>query len=194
MDFFSGLAAFPGIILGVAVSRSLTGLAYLVVNRSRVTWSWPFVAWGLFFIIACASQWYYFLADWANLPYYTIYEFFFTLAEPMILFFISALMFQSLPPSGQIDLWDHFDRARPWFLTLASIYTVLYIVDAYVLTKKMGSPLVSSMPAGQAILTLVIAVLLGVGAFLGNRTFHRLLFPIVLILFVILNTFFVPGT
>ncbi len=191
MDWFSGMAVFPGIILGLAVSRALTGLAFLVVNRGRVTWSWPPVAWGLFFIIVSANYWWTLLANWGYLDNYTIYEFFYLLASPMALFFMAALLFQSLPPSGQIDLWGHFDRVRPWFFTLAGIHVVLYVVDGYFLARSTGTSFVSTLPVGQLIITLVIAALVGAGAFLRNRTFHRLLFPIVLILFVILYKFFV---
>jgi uncharacterized membrane protein len=191
MDWFSGMAVFPAIILGLAVSRTLTGLAYLVGNRSRVTWSWPPVAWGLFFIITSASYWWNLLAGWGYLENYTIYEFFYMLASPMTLFFMASLLFQSLPPSGQIDLWDHFDRVRPWFFTLAGIHVVLYVVDSYLLARKTGTSFLSQQPVGQLIITLGSAALVGVGAFLRNRTFHRLLFPIVVILFVVLYRFFV---
>jgi hypothetical protein len=190
MDWFSAIAVFPGIILGLAVSRTLTGLAYLVVNRSRVTWSWPVVAWGLFFIIASANYWWGFLRNWAYLESYNIYEFFYMLASPLTLFFIAALLFQSLPPSGQIDLWDHFDRVRPWVLTLGSIHVVLFVVDAYFVAKEGGWIFLSVLPVSQMVITLVIAALVGAGAFLGSKTFHRLLFPIVLVLFVILYTVF----
>ena len=191
MDWFSGMAVFPGIILGLAVSRTLTGLAYLVVNSGRVRWSWPPVAWGLFFIIVSANYWWNLLANWGYLKNYTINEFFYLLASPMTLFFMAALLFQSLPPSGQIDLWDHFDRVRPWFFTFAGIHVVLYVVDSYLLARNTRTSFVSTLPVGQLIITLAIAALLGVGAFLGSKTFHRLLFPIVLILFIVLYRFFV---
>lgn len=190
---FSNLAAFPAIILGLAVSRTLTGLAYLVVNRERVTWSWPVVGWGLLFIIAYANHWWNFLLYWGDLPLYYVYDFFYMLASPLVLFFVAALLFQSLPPSGQIDLWDHFDRVRPWVLTLASIHVGLYVVDAYFVAKEAGWVFLSVMSVSQIIITLVITALLGVGAFIGSRTYHRLLFPTVLILFVILYTFFGGG-
>ena len=189
MDWFSGMAVFPGIILGLAVSRTLTGLAYLVGNRSRVMWSWPPVAWGLFFIIASANYWWNLLAGWGNLDNYSIYQLFYMIASPMALFFIAARLFQSFPPSGQIDLWDHFDRVRPWFFILASIHVVLYVVDSYLLAINTRKPFLSLQPPDELVITLVIAAVLGVGAFLRSKTFHRLLFPIVLILFVVLYRF-----
>jgi hypothetical protein len=191
MYFFPMLAVFPSIVLALGVSRILAGLAYLVVHRRRVTWSWPVVAWGLFFIVASVAQGWNFLLSWSNPDSYSIYNYLYMLASPAILFFIASLMFLSLPEAGQIDLWDHFDRVRPWVFVLAVIHALAYFLDAYLVAGRTGTTFVTQMPVSQAIMTLVIAALVGVGAFLSSKTYQKLLFPVVFVLYVILYAFFV---
>jgi hypothetical protein len=189
MDFFSNLAVFVSLILAVAISRGLEGMAYLIGQRSRVTWNWVFITWGIFFVVACATQWWDFIANWRLSPSFSLYEFLFMLASPIVLFFLPAVLFHSFPQAGPIDLWAHFEGVRAWVYTLAAVHVSLYVVSSAILAAKKGMPFFSEMPVAQLVATLAIAALLQAGAFVRRRPYDRSVVIVVVALFVILYAF-----
>ena len=140
MYLFSNLAVFVSLILAVAISRGLEGMAYLIGQRTRVTWNWVFITWGVFFIVACAAQWWDFIANWRLSSSFSLYEFLFMLASPIVLFFLPAVLFHSFAQTGPIDLWAHFEGVRVWVYSLATVHVFLYVVSSAILAAKKGVP------------------------------------------------------
>ncbi len=188
MNVFSTLGVFISLILAVAISIGLSGMAYLIGHRKRVTWTWVFIVWGIFFVIDSATYWWDFIATWRDLPSYFIYEFWFMLASPLTLFLLSALMFQSFPSTGQINLWARFEDMRPWFYTLAAIHALLFVASQAFVAVKKSTPFAEQMSVSQVVMTVVIATLLQAGAFIRSRAYHRIVVIIVVALFGILYT------
>jgi len=184
MNLFAGFATFISLIEAIALSRILIGLAYLIEQKHRVTWSWVFVTWGIFFVIAITDQWWQLFVMWEGFSSFTIHEFWYLLISPVLFVFISALFFPRFPDTGHIDLWEHFNRVRPWCFTLGALYIITYIPEAAMVASKRGQPFTSELSLGEVASTITMAILFAVGAFVHSRKYHAFLPPAVILLFL----------
>jgi hypothetical protein len=190
MTLSEHLLVYVSLILGIAVSRNLAGLAHLLVYRDRVSFDWLFLAWGIFFIFVPAADWWD-LMHWPPFKHVFIWDYFWLLVRPMILFLICALLFTGLHDQDEINLRAHFERVRPWLFSLGAVYTLLSVAgeSAYERLRLSDSEEVLSHAAIVDIGTsLVIIALLVGGALVRRRAYHVFLFPAVIVLFVMLFT------
>ena len=192
MTLSEHLLVYVSLILGIAVARNLAGLAHLLVYRDRVIFDGVFLAWGIFFIFVPAADWWD-LLHWPPFKTVFIWDYFWLLVRPMVLFLICALLFTGLHErdGGEIDLRAHFERVRPWLFSLGAVYTLLSVIGeaAYEWVRLPVSEEVFSDAAIVDIsLSLVIIALLVAGALVRRRAYHVFLFPAVLVLFVMLFT------
>jgi hypothetical protein len=176
MERLSYLAVYVSLILAIAVSRNLIGLAYLIEQRDRVKWSWPFVAWGVGFVVVGALEWWN-LLEWRTFEAIYVWDFLLMLLAPVLFFMMCALLFPSFRRSGEIDLWAQLDRVRPWFFSIGAAYTLRYLLVWSVIVHKSGVSLVDEAAGDLAWVaaTLVASVLLAVGAFVRSRRYHEFL-------------------
>lgn len=189
MSLSEHLLVYVSLILGIAVSRNLAGLAHLLVYRDRVRFDWIFLAWGIFFIFVPAADWWD-LMKWPPYERVFIWDYFWLLVRPMLLFLICALLFTGLnDDKDQIDLREHFERARPWLFALGAVYTLLSVTGeaAYDMLRAddPGEVLTRGFVV-DIITSSVIVALLATGAVVKNRSYHAFLFPVVIVLFVLL--------
>lgn len=188
MSLSEHLLVYVSLILGIAVARNLAGLAYLLVYRERVKFDWIFLAWGIFFFFVPAADWWD-LMHWPPFERVFVWDYFWLLVRPMLLFLICALLFTGLADQQEVDLKKHFERLRPWLFSLGAVYTVLSVLgeNAYEMLRSGESSGAFSDGAITDIITsLVISGLLITGAIVKNRAFHAFLFPAVIVLFVLL--------
>jgi hypothetical protein len=189
MDFFSALVVYISIVLAAAVTRVLSGLAFLVQERERVEWDWLIPAWGLFFVFAGAAQWWNLLSGWRLLPAYSIGQFLFLILQPLIGYFFVALFFPRFAPTGRIDLHSHIVHVRSWGYPLAACYVLLYIIDDALLRTASRGVGPQELDWPQALTTGAAAGLILTGAFLRNFRYDRLLFVAVVLLMAFLYAF-----
>ena len=183
MELFSYLTVYVSLILAIAVSRNLIGFAYLIEERQRVTWSWPFVVWGGFFVIVGAAEWWN-LLDWREVTVFYFYDFLLMLVRPTLFFLLCALLFPRFADKGHLDLWSHLDRVRPWIFSFGGVYALMYLVDWGVQAQRLGDGI---LPKGDEIdwlLILAVAGLLFMGARIRSRHYGKFLPLAVIILFV----------
>ena len=180
------LLVYVSLILGIAVARNLAGLAHLLVYRDRVKFDGVFLAWALFFIVVPAADWWD-LLHWPPYEGVYIWDYFWLLVRPMLLFLICALLFTGLSGDEPIDLSEHFERSRPWLFFLGAVYTLLSVPGetAYVWLRGVDSEAHFGYSGKfDMVLAGVVAALLMFGAFTRSRAYHLALFPSVLLLFV----------
>jgi len=189
MDFFSNIAVYISLILAAAVTRNLSGLAYLVENRRRVTWEWSFVAWGLTFVFFFAAGWWNLVSGWRLLHAYSISQFFFVILQPLLAYVVVALWFPRFTPKGQIDLKAHLDQVRSWVYPVAAIYVLLYPVNEVILLASKGEPVATGLDWPQVIATVAIAALVWAGAVVRRVQYDRFLVVAVTVLFVFIYAF-----
>lgn len=184
------LLVYVSLILGIAVARNLAGLAYLLVYRERVRFDWIFLAWGIFFFFVPAADWWD-LLHWPPFDYIYIWDYFWLLVRPMLLFLICALLFTGLADQDEIDLKLHFERLRPWLFSLGAVYTMLSVLGENMYETFRSGETFDAIPKAATtdiVTSLLITVLLIAGALVRSRVFHALLFPATIVLFVLLFT------
>jgi hypothetical protein len=182
------LLVYVSLILGIAVARNLAGLAHLLVYRDRVKFDWIFLAWGIFFFFVPAADWWD-LLHWPPFDTVYIWDYFWLLIRPMLLFLICALLFTGLSDQEEVDLRLHFERLRPWLFSLGAVYTLLSVIGENLYESIRSGESFDAIPDGALVdigTSLLITVLLIAGALSRNRAFHSFLFPAVIVLFVLL--------
>jgi hypothetical protein len=189
MDFFSALVVYISIILAAAVTRVLSGLAFLVQERERVDWDWLVPAWGLFFVFAAAAEWWNLLSGWRLLPVYSIGQFLFLILQPLIGYFFVALFFPRFAPTGRIDLHSHVVHVRSWGYPLAACYVLIYIIDDALLRAAGGGSGLQEPDWPQTLTTGAAAGLILAGAFVRSSKYDRFLFIAVVLLMAFLYAF-----
>jgi len=188
MSLSEHLLVYVSLILGIAVARNLAGLAHLMVYRDRVRFDGIFLAWGIFFFFVPAADWWD-LMHWPPFDYVYIWDYFWLLIRPMLLFLICALLFTGLSDQVEIDLRAHFERLRPWMFSLGAVYTLLSVVGENLYeTLRAGEPFSAISDSARIDMgtSILITVLLIAGALTRNRVFHTLLFPVIILLFALL--------
>lgn len=184
------LLVYVSLILGIAVARNLAGLAHLLVYRERVKFDWIFLAWGIFFFFVPAADWWD-LLHWPPFDYVFIWDYFWLLVRPMLLFLICAILFTGLADQDEVDLWEHFDRIRPWMFSLGAVYTLLSVLGENIYESARSGDSLAAISTSAKIdigTSLIITALLIGGALTRNRIYHAFLFPTVIMLFVLLFT------
>ncbi len=117
MDEFSYLIVLVSIVLGLGITRLLTGLGALVEARDRVRLYWPVLAWAAILLVAHVQTWWAFFGlrdrvGWTFLTFLTV------LVQPVLLYLLSVLVLPVIGPGECADLRErYFEQAR-WFFGL----------------------------------------------------------------------------
>jgi hypothetical protein len=140
MNPFDYLTILVSIVLGLAMTNVLTRLAAIVSARERVDFYWPPVAWAIWVFFICVQHWW---AAWSTheMRAWTFLAFFTGLLDPIILFFLSALVLPDRDEAGPIDLGAWYYRNRAWFFGTLALLPIASIVDELVRTARIASML-----------------------------------------------------
>ena len=114
MDAFNYLSVLLSIILGLAVTQILQGYRALLLAKGRVRHSATVLIWSGLFLIFVAQAWWasFGLRDhteWNFLTFVVI------MLQMGLLYMGAALIFPDIPPSGDVDLGEHFEQHRGAF-------------------------------------------------------------------------------
>jgi len=103
MNPFDYLTILVSIVLGLAMTNVLTRLAIVVSARERVDFYWPPIAWAMWIFFISIQHWW---AAWSthHVREWTFLTFCTGLLDPIILFFLSALVLPDRDEGGVIDL------------------------------------------------------------------------------------------
>jgi hypothetical protein len=137
---FDYLTVLVWIVLGFAMTNVLTRLAVVVSARERVDFYWPPIAWAIWIFFICVQHWW---AQWSEhgVRTWTFLTFCTGLLDPIILFFLSALVLPDREQAGSIDLGVWYYRNRLWFFAMLGLLPIASIGDELVRTGRIASTL-----------------------------------------------------
>jgi hypothetical protein len=167
-DLYLHVRVLIGIILGLSVTRLVSGVAALVQHPTRYR-IWPvhlgWVTWALLNVVT--FWWWEFRLS--QIPQWTFGLYFFVCVYAAMYFFLSALLFpQDL--EDYTGYRDYFLSRRRWFFAFAALTEALDVVDTWI---KGDAHFQSFGPEYLASIGIFI-VLCGVASMTRNTKFHML--------------------
>jgi hypothetical protein len=129
-DLYLHVRVLIGIILGLSVTRLVSGIAAIVQHPKRYQ-IWPvhlgWVAWALLNVVT--FWWWEFRLS--HVPHWTFSLYFFVCVYASMYFFLSALLFpQDL--AEYTGYQDYFLSRRRWFFGFAALTEALDVVDTWI--------------------------------------------------------------
>jgi hypothetical protein len=187
VTLFEFISVMISIILGVSLAQALTGVAGLAREWPRVKNSVLHSLWTITLVLA------HFLSWWAVWDYrevdWNYGRFMVALSVPLLLFFLTSLLFPDPRAGVDINLEVHFFRIRRWLMTVYSILATIWIIDGPLVFES--ERMLNSYRIPQSV--SVLAPLLGLRS--PNRTLHLGIACAVLGVILLGSMFrFFPGT
>lgn len=126
MDAFAHLSVLISIVLGLGITNLLMGFARIVQMRGRISIYWPVVVWALVLLLIHVQTWWS-MFGLRNVETWTFLAFTLTLMQPILLFFLSALVLPDFDRDEALDLRANYYAQVRWFfgILLALLLTSL---------------------------------------------------------------------
>ena len=167
MDAFAHLSVLLSIVLGLGITNLLMGLARIVQLRKRVRLYWPTILWSLTLLLIHVQTWWT-MFGLRTVETWTFFAFLVTLMQPILLFFLSALVLPDFDQEDEHDLRaNHFAQAR-WFFGIFSSLVIISLTRTYAVSGHLTSPV-------DVAFHLVFFAGFAGGAVITNETFHKAL-------------------
>ena len=130
MDAFGYLVILTSIVLGLGITRVLTGLGRVLQIRGHLAFYWVHLMWALNLFLYLLRSNLGILFRWHTRTEWNFFIFLFVLLSPTIGFLMSVLLFPE-PMEEGINLKQHYYANHRWFFTLGSLLALLDAVDTY---------------------------------------------------------------
>jgi len=114
VDDFSHLSVLISIVLGLGITNLLTGLARVVQMRGRVKIFWPAIVW-VFTLLLIHIQTWWSMFGLRGVETWTFFAFATQLMQPILLFFLSALVLPDFDRDEALDLRANYFAQTRWF-------------------------------------------------------------------------------
>ncbi len=165
MDAFSYLSVLISIILGLGITRLLTGLGQQIEFRDRIAGYAPAVVWALVLLVVHVQTWWamFGLRDHAG---WTFLEFLAVLLQPGVLYLLAALVLPSVELGDRVDLRAHFLDGTRWFFGLFVALLLVSVVKDLTVDGEWPEPL--NLAAHAVLLTLSLGA-----ALTKSERYHR---------------------
>jgi hypothetical protein len=158
MNAFNHFTVFFSIIIGLTVTRLLSGFAELIRNTTRVRWDATYVLWSLLVLLSAAYEWWV-IQRWQSIESVQFFAFLFISIRPALLYFIAHLLIPDpMDDAGGVDLGGHFMRMRRWIVPLLAIFYLLSVADT---ALKGGAYFARVFPHQWPFTVMAMAILLG---------------------------------
>src|SRR5262245_56074436 len=136
MEGFAHLSVLISIVLGLGITNLLMGLARVVQLRERVVVYWPTIVWALTLLVIHIQTWWSmfglrFVKTW------DFVSFTLTLAQPILLFFLSALALPDFDRDEALDLRRNYFTHVRWFFGIFIALLLLSLLRTYALTGRL---------------------------------------------------------
>ena len=127
MSEFEYVVVLISIVLGLGITRLLTGVGELVEARGHAKPYWVHSLWVLnVFIYTMLIWWATF--RWSTVERWNFFVFLFVLLAPIVLYLLGVLLFPEEITPGT-DMRKHFESVAPSFFTLLAALPLIDIVD-----------------------------------------------------------------
>ena len=117
MDAFSYLSVLLSIILGLAITQLLQGLARVIQGRERIRVFWPSIAWGGILILVTVQSWWA-LFGLRTHTQWSFFPFLIVVAQTINLYLATSLVIPEIAPGEHLDLREHYFKQVTWFFSL----------------------------------------------------------------------------
>lgn len=166
MDGFAHLSVLISIVLGLGVTNLLMGLARIVQLRARVKVYWPTIVWAFLLLIVHIQTWWSmfglrYVEDW------NFFSFAITLAQPILLFFLSALVLPDFDRDDALDLRANYYVHVQWFFGIFVVLLLASLARTYAVTGRLPGD-------ADFVFHLVFIVSSTSAALFTNERYHKL--------------------
>jgi hypothetical protein len=174
-QIFPHIRIVMGIVLGLGITRLLTGTARFVQHPRRDAVSWVHLGWVLFMLVTLTHFWWW--EFWLFGVHVWTYEtFFFLILYTVLLYFLCALLFpDDIREYGGYD--DYFISRRKWFFGLLAVTYVIDMAD----TALKGWEHFARFGVEYLLRAPVYVGLCLTAMFIVNRRFHAVFVLVALI-------------
>jgi hypothetical protein len=175
MDSFSYLSVLLSVIIGLAVTQVLQGMRALMLARESARLYAPSLIWAALVLLIAVQMWWSSFGlrehqDWTFGLYGLI------LLQTALFYLAAGLVLPDLSPE-RIDLEADYYRNRRWFFGLLAAAAVVSILKDVALEGELPEPF--NLAFHMVLIGSCLAAMLS-----ANRSYHMLLAPLSLALFV----------
>ena len=135
MDAFTHLSVLISIVLGLGITNVLMGLARIVQMRGRVTVYWPTIVWALVLLVIHVQTWWS-MFGLRTVEGWTFAAFSLTLMQPIILFFLSALVLPDFDRDEAFDLRANYFAQVQWFFGMILALLVVSLARRFAVSGQ----------------------------------------------------------
>jgi hypothetical protein len=187
MDAFAHLSVLISIVLGLGITNLLIGLARIVQMRGRVKVYWPTIVWALVLLLLHVQTWWS-MFGLRNVETWTFVAFSLTLMQPILLFFLSALVMPDFDRDEALDLHANYFAQVRWFFGIIVALLLVSLLRTYATSGRL--PATPDLAFHLAFIAGVIP-----GVVVTNEIFHKIsalvaagsIFAYVALLFTVLR-------
>jgi hypothetical protein len=127
VDPFSYLSILTSIVLGLGITRVLTGLGRLLQVRHRSRIYWVHLLWALNLFLFLILNW-WILFRWRTQDEWTFFLFLFVLLSPTVSFLLAVLLFPE-PMEDGLNFKHYFYSNHRLFFALAALLAPIDALD-----------------------------------------------------------------
>jgi hypothetical protein len=175
MELFNYVMVLASIIVGLAITHLLQGVARLVQHPGREKLYWVHLVW-VASIFELAVFWWWSEFKFSTTVIWTFELYLFLLCFAVVLYLLCTLLFPG-DLKGYQGFEDYFYSRRAWFFGLNLLYNGLDVAD----TLLKGWAHFVSLGWHYSVSITAWAILFVIAIFTRNRTFHAALAIAVLV-------------
>ncbi len=166
MDAFAHLSVLISIVLGLGITNLLMGFARIVQMRGRVKVYWPVILWALGLLLIHVQTWWS-MFGLRNVETWTFVMFALTLMQPIVLFFLSALVMPDFDRDDALDLRANYFAHARWFFGMFVALLVVSLLRTYATDGRLPQP--TDFAFHVAFLAGAVPAM-----FITNERFHKI--------------------
>ena len=164
-------------MLGLGLTNLLMGLARIVQMRDRVKLYWPTVTWAFVLLLVHVQTWWSMFGLRTFAPW-TFQAFAIVLLQPILLFFLSALIMPDFDRDEALDLRANYYAQTRWFFGILLALVLVSLVRTVVIAGRL--------PYGEDFAFHLAFIVAGVGGIVfKNELYHKLLAPLAVVVYAL---------
>jgi hypothetical protein len=140
LDQFSYLSVLLSIVLGLGVTNLLAGFARVIQLRSRVVFYAPVLMWALSLLLMHVQTW-WMMFGMQERREWTFGAFMLVLIQPVLLFFLAALIWPDFDRDEALDLKRNYFAQARWFFGFLIAIVVFSLIRNWVFMGRLQHPL-----------------------------------------------------
>ena len=166
---FEYLGVLISVILGLALTHLLRGLAKLIHMRRTVRPYWVHIVWTINILIYVLAIWWG-MFWWNKLQVWTIEEFLFIIGYSIVVFMLASMLSPWDFAHG-LDFEQYFFANKSWFFTIFLVATLMDIPE----TLEKGISNLREVPRQYVIFIPIALTILVTALFSKSRRVHGVL-------------------